>query len=44
MQLQNVRILTDDTGAGVIELTACPNNLLVSLADLSAVVEIPPVG
>ncbi|MBZ0291592.1 MAG: hypothetical protein K8L99_03400, partial [Anaerolineae bacterium] len=27
MQLQNVRILTDDTGAGVIELTACPNNL-----------------
>ena len=43
MRLQRVRVFVDETDAGVIELTACPDNLLLGLAAISAVVEKPPI-
>jgi hypothetical protein len=42
MRLQNVRVFKDDNGAGVIELTACPDNILTGLAAISAVEAQPP--
>jgi hypothetical protein len=44
MRLQNARVFVDDNDAGVIELTACPDLLLVGLADISAVDVQPPIG